>query len=145
MCTTADLSPSYLGSNGATGEIVLSFAVRNIGTGPCHTYGFPGVRFLSGSGAGLPTRSTRTTHDVLGSTPATEIVLAPGQEATFRMITSDVGRDGGNGGCATAGALALIAPDDTATMHVSISNGAIECGTTSVSALQPGTGAVPGV
>ncbi len=144
-CTASELTPSYLGSNGAPGQIVLSFALRNDGGAACHTYGFPGVQFLGHGNAALPTRTTHTTQDVLGSTPEVEIVVAPGQDASFRMIAATVGRGGTNAGCATAGALQIIAPDDTATMHVAITNGVVECSVTSVSPLQPGHGAVPGV
>ncbi len=75
-CNASDLTPVYLGSNGAAGTIVLGFALKNTGSTTCHTYGWPGVQFLSSSGAALPTGSVRTTGDVVGSTPAS--ALTPG-------------------------------------------------------------------
>ncbi len=82
-CNASDLTPVYLGSNGAAGTIVLGFALKNTGSSTCHTYGWPGVQFLSSSGSPLPTGSVRTTGDVVGSTPATLVTLKPGEEASF--------------------------------------------------------------
>ncbi|MGH3417838.1 MAG: DUF4232 domain-containing protein, partial [Actinocrinis sp.] len=102
-CSASELTPRYLGSNGATGTVVLGFALKNMGSTTCHTYGWPGVEFLSSAGAALPTNATRTTGDVVGSTPANVLTLAPGQEASFRMVTSDMGPNGSS--CPTASAL----------------------------------------
>jgi hypothetical protein len=142
-CTAADLTAAFLGQNGATGNVVLEFSVRNRGTGRCHTYGYPGVQFLARDGHKLPTTPTRTTQDLLGTTTATAITLAPGAQASFRMVASSTAPGGGS--CPTAYALQIIAPDDTVPIKVSIPNGAYTCGKTTVSPLQPGTGAAPGV
>ena len=140
-CSASDLTPSYLGSNGAAGTIVLGFALKNTGTRTCHTYGWPGVEFLSSSGAALPTGSTRTTGDVVGSTPANPLTLAPGQEASFRMVTSDMGPGGSS--CPTASALQIFAPDDTVKMKLSL-GGVAACGKTTLSPLLPGDSAFAG-
>src|SRR5579863_1352861 len=140
-CTASDLTPVYLGSNGAAGTIVLGFALKNTGSTTCHTYGWPGVQFLSSSGAALPTGSVRTTGDVVGSTPANTLTLAPGDEASFRMVTSDMGPNGSS--CPTAADLQIYAPDDTVKMKVSVS-GVAACGKSTVSPLMPGTSAFAG-
>jgi hypothetical protein len=140
-CTAADLTPSFLGSNGAAGTIVLGFALKNTGSTTCHTYGWPGVEFLSSSGAALPTDATRTTGDVVGSTPAAVLTLAPGQEASFRMVTSDMGP--GGSACPSAAALQIYAPDDTATLKVTVS-GIAACGRATLSPMMPGDSAFAG-
>jgi hypothetical protein len=140
-CTAAELTPSYLGSNGAAGTIVLGFALKNSGSTTCHTYGWPGVEFLSSSGAALPTGSTRTTGDVVGSTPAAELTLAPGEAASFRMVTSDMGPNGS--GCPTASALQIYAPDDTVKMKVAL-HGVAACGKATLSPMLPGDSAFAG-
>jgi hypothetical protein len=140
-CTAADLTPSYLGSNGAAGTVVLGFALKNSGSTTCHSYGWPGVEFLSSSGAALPTHATRTTGDVVGSTPAGELTLAPGESASFRMVTSDIGAGGGS--CPTASSLQIYAPDDTVKMHVSLP-GVAACGKITLSPLLPGVSAFAG-
>lgn len=138
-CVGANLAVSFLGQQGATGHGELGFALRNTGAHSCHTFGYPGVLFLTASGAPLPTASTRTTHDFFGTAPETALTLAPGAKVSFRLgVTHGVVS---SAGCRTAGALQVIAPDDTATLRVRIPGGAYECGTATVSPLQPATSA----
>ncbi|MEA2158881.1 MAG: hypothetical protein QOD66_1261 [Solirubrobacteraceae bacterium] len=138
-CVAADLALSFLGQQGATGHGELGFALRNTSAGSCHTFGYPGVLFLTRSGAPLPTASTRTTHDFFGSASVQSLVLAPGATASFRVgVTHGIGS---SAGCTTAAALQAIAPDDTATLRVAIPGGAYECGTATVSPLESGNGA----
>src|ERR1019366_6839808 len=54
-CRAADFSLSFLGGQGATGHGELGFALRNISTATCRTYGYPGVQFLDRGGHALPT------------------------------------------------------------------------------------------
>ena len=141
-CVAAMLSLSYLGGQGATGHGELGFGLRNTSGTTCHTFGFPGVLFLSKSGQGLTTQTMRTTHDFFGIAPETRITVAPGQSVSFRLGVTHGAAS--NGGCATAYALQVIPPDDTATLKTAIPNGgAYECGTVTVSPLRPGTTAFP--
>lgn len=139
-CTAADLTPGFLNSNGATGHIVIAFVLKNTGSSSCRTYGYPGVAFLSQAGALLTTNATRTSDDFAGHLPESAITLAPGQEASFRMVTSDVGSSQSD--CANAHGLQVIAPDDTATMKISLPEPISFCdGKATVSPLVAGTGA----
>ena len=107
-CRAAGLALRFLGQQGATGHGELGFAVRNTGSASCRTFGYPGVQFLDASGGGLPTRSQRVTDDFVGSLPVTEIVLAPGASASFRL-----GVTHGNAspaGCTTAHGLQAYPP-----------------------------------
>lgn len=140
-CTAADLTPSFLGSNGAAGHIVLGFALRNRSAGTCHTYGFPGIAFLDAGGAVVSTSVARSTNDFAGPVPKVGIELSPGAQASFRIVTSDV--SSGAGSCPTVAGVQIIAPDDTATMRVSLSSPVLDCGKPTVSPLQPGTKAFP--
>jgi hypothetical protein len=141
-CTAADLAVSFLGGQGATGHGELGFELRNISGATCHTYGYPGVQFTDRAGKPLPTKSTRTTQDFFGSVPEKKLVVAPGQNVSFRLgVTHGAASPVG---CTTAYGLQVIPPDDTATLHVTIVNGgAYECGTATVSPLQQGTSAFP--
>jgi hypothetical protein len=141
-CVAADLTPSFLGTNGAAGTIAVGFALKNTSSAPCHTYGWPGVEFLSSSGSALPTDAVRTTTDMLGATPASEITLQPGQKASFRLIASQFAENS-NTSCATATALQIIAPDDSATFNATISGGIPACGKATLSPLMVGTSAWP--
>jgi hypothetical protein len=137
LCTADRLTLSFLGQQGATGHGELGFALRNAGTVTCHTFGFPGVLFLSSTGAPLPTSAQRVTRDFFGSAPATALALAPGQSASFRLGVTH--GQASSAGCVTAAALQVIPPDDTRTLHVTIPQGAYECGVATVSPLRPGT------
>jgi hypothetical protein len=143
-CTAADLTPVFLGSDGATGRVVLAFALRNKGTAACHTYGWPGVQFAAAGGSPIPTTTTRTTNDLLGSTPAAALTLGAGQEASFRIIVPD-SKNGSNVGCSTAGEVRIIAPDDTASMVATLTAPVTVCGTATLSPLLSGTDAAPSV
>jgi hypothetical protein len=136
------LTPSLLGGEGATGHIELGFALKNTSSGPCHTYGYPGIEFLDASGQGLSTNTMRTTHDFFGSLPLAPLTVASGATVSFRVGTSDVTGSGPK--CVTAHALQVIAPDDTATMKVQLPHATYECGNATVSPLQPGTTAFSG-
>jgi len=139
QCVAAGLSLSYLGGQGATGHGELGFALKNTGSGACATGGYPGIEFLAGDGSALATTPQHTTDDFFGHLALQKITLQPGQTASFRLGVSHGG--GSSTGCNTAAGLQVIAPNDTATLKVQIPNGASECGTTTVSPLQPGTSA----
>jgi Protein of unknown function (DUF4232) len=139
-CVAADLTPSFLGTNGAAGTIALGFALKNTSSSSCSTYGWPGVEFLDSSGTGLSTNYVRTSSDIFGSTPAKVIALASGQQASFRLIASDFAA---SSSCSNASALQIISPNDTATMSVPISGGVPACGKETLSPMMTGTSAWP--
>lgn len=114
--------------------------MRNTGV-RCNTIGYPGVLFLSRSGASLPTSPTHTTSDFFGHSPLSQLIVAPGQTVSFRLgVTHGIGS---SAGCTTAYGVQVIPPNDTATLRVSIPGGAAECGTATVSPLRAGTSAFP--
>jgi hypothetical protein len=139
-CRAADLSLSFLGGQGATGHGLLGFALRNTGSQPCTTIGYPGIQFLDKAGNALPTIPRRTTQDFFGTIPKLPLTVAPGGTVSFRLgvthgMTSTVG-------CTTAYGLQVIPPNDTATLRTAITNGgAYECQTATVSPLAQGTSA----
>ena len=77
----------------------------------------------------------------VGSTPAGVLTLRPGEEASFRMVTSDMGPNGSS--CPTASALQIYAPDDTVTMKVAL-DGVAACGKATLSPMMPGDSAFAG-
>ena len=139
-CVAADLTPSFLGTNGAAGTIAVGFALKNTSGSSCSTYGWPGVEFLDSGGTGLSTNYVRTSSDIFGSTPAKVISLASGQQASFRLIASDFAA---SSSCSNATALQIIAPNDTATMSVPLSGGVPACGRETLSPMMAGTSAWP--
>ncbi len=140
-CRAASMSLSFLGQQGGMGHGEIGFVLKNTGTVPCRTYGWPGILFLDQAGNPLPTVPHHTTNDFFGSTPAMALVIAPGASASFRL---DVGHGvATSNGCATAYALQVIPPNDTATLKTSIPNGAYECQDANVSPLRSGASAYP--
>lgn len=139
-CRAANLSLSFIGGQGATGHGLLGFALRNTGSEPCTTFGYPGIQFLDQAGNALPTIPTHTTQDYFGTVPKLLLTVAPGATVSFRIgvthgMTSTVG-------CTTAYGLQVIPPNDTATLRTAIRNGgAYECRTATVSPLAQGTSA----
>ncbi len=140
-CRAADLSLSFLGQQGGMGHGEIGFQLRNTSSTSCATYGYPGIQFLDQQGRPLPTIPHHTTNDFFGATPAVPLVIAPGQSASFRL---DVGHGvATSNGCATAYALQVIPPNDTATLRTTIPNGSYECRDANVSPLRAGTAAYP--
>jgi hypothetical protein len=142
MCRASGLELTYLGGQGATGHGELGFALRNSSGALCHTLGYPGIQFLDGSGRPLPTASTRTTQDYFGTTPLESLLVGPGATFSFRIgVTHGIAS---SAGCTTASGLAVIPPNDTASLRVALRGGAYECGTATVSPVRPGDSAYIG-
>ena len=139
LCRAGGLSLIYLGQQGATGHGIVGVMLRNTGRSSCHTFGYPGVLWLTKTGAALPTTSVRTTHDFFGPAPLTSLTVAPGGTFSFRLgVTHGAA---GTAGCATAYGLQVIPPDDTHTLRLTIPNGAFQCRTTTISPVRPGSSA----
>jgi hypothetical protein len=139
LCMAATLSLSYLGQQGAAGHGIVGFLLRNTGGTSCHTFGFPGILWLTKTGAALPTTTQRTTHDFFGPAPLISLTVPPGGTFSFRLgVTHGAG---GETGCTTAAGLQVIPPNDTHTLRVTIPNGVFECRTTTVSPVRPGSSA----
>src|ERR1700733_14538156 len=139
--TASTLALSFLGQQGGMGHGEIGFQLRNTSSTSCRTYGWPGIQFLDQSGAPLPTIPHHTTSDFFGNSTAIPLVIAPGDSASFRL---DVGHGvATSNGCATAYALQVIAPNDTATLRTAIPNGAYECRDANVSPLRAGDSAYP--
>jgi hypothetical protein len=141
LCRAGNLALTFLGQQGALGHGVVGFALRNTGSSSCHTFGYPGILWLSRSGAPLPTTSMRTTRDFFGPAPLASLTVAPGGTVSFRLGVTHMSTGGGTAGCTTAAALQVIPPNDTSTLRVTIPNGAFECRATTVTPLRPGKSA----
>ncbi len=139
LCRAGVLRLSFLGGRAAAGHGELGFSLRNTGTTPCSTGGYPGILFLDRSGAPLPTTPRHTTDDFFGHVALGRLAIPPGASFSFRLGVSQVAGPGA--GCRTAYGLQVIAPDDTQTMRVGLPAGTSECGTTTVSPVAPGSGA----
>ncbi|HXO07972.1 MAG TPA: DUF4232 domain-containing protein [Solirubrobacteraceae bacterium] len=140
-CRASGLALSYLGGQGATGHGLLGFALRNTRSTSCNTIGYPGIQFLGKSGEPLPTHAIHTTEDFFGHTKLRKVVVGAGKETSFRLGVTHGATSTKH--CTLAYGLQVIAPNDTATLRVSIPDGVLECGSATVSPMQPGTSAYP--
>ena len=140
ICRAAGVKLVYLGGQGATGHGLLGFAIRNTGSAPCTTVGYPGIQFVSKRGAPLPTRPRHTTDDFFGKTTYASVTVAPGKTASFRLgVTHGLASPKG---CVTAAAVQVIVPNDTTPVRMPVSHGVYECrGIVTVSPMQPGDSA----
>ncbi|MGA9859867.1 MAG: DUF4232 domain-containing protein [Solirubrobacteraceae bacterium] len=83
-CAGAQLAPSYAGTDGATGHMEVTIALRNVSAHPCRIIGYPAARLL---GAGGATLSFRVLHghgffpDTM--TPPKRVLIRPGTSAHF--------------------------------------------------------------
>lgn len=135
-CRAANLRLSFVSENDAAGHGLLGFSLKNVGSAPCHTYGFPGVLFLNAHGSALSTIPHHITSDYFGPAPEGEVTIAPGQMASFRIGVTHGAIPGSV--CTTAYGLQVIPPDDTATLRTSFTSGAYECRDADVSPIEPG-------
>lgn len=141
ICRAADLSGAFLGGQAATGHGLLGFSLHNVSGHTCVTVGYPGIQFLTQSGHSLPTTPVHTTQDFFGSLTNHPLSVSPGATVSFRLGVTHGAAS--TNGCTTAYALQVIPPNDTATLRITIANGAYECQTATVSPMQIGTTAYP--
>lgn len=141
-CRAANLSLSFVGEDDAAGHGLLKFALKNVSSTPCHTYGFPGVLFLDAHGAALGTVPHHVTSDYFGPAPEGEVMLNPGQIASFRIGVTHGAIPGSV--CTTAYGLQVIPPNDTAAVRTSFASGAYECQGADVSPIEPDSTAYGG-
>ena len=138
-CSAGGLSLSFIGEQAAMGHGVLGFSLKNTSSSSCTTRGYPGVRVLDKADTPMPMIAAHATEDFLGSAPLRRLTVAPGATVSFRLVvtygltsTAD---------CRTAYGLQMTPPRDSATLRTSITNGAHECPTTTVTPLQRGDSA----
>ncbi len=84
ICAGSQLAPSYAGTEGATGHLELTLALRNVSGRACLVRGYPGARLLDSSGHPLPLRVSRGHGFFPDTVPAPRAVaLKPGSSAHF--------------------------------------------------------------
>ena len=110
--STAALTGSVVGSNGAAGTIETTVALKSTAGTTCILGGYPGLLLLSSTGAALPTTVVRKgTYTFTSMAPAT-VTLAPGQSTYFNIGYSDV-PVGSETNCPTSASLEVTPPNAT--------------------------------
>jgi uncharacterized protein DUF4232 len=107
----AKLTTSYLRTEGATGHLEVTFALRNTSSESCRVEGYPATRLLDASGKALPMRVQRG-HGFFADTmrPARWITLAPGGRARFGVSFVTNNEFAGAHTCRTAASAVAIMP-----------------------------------
>jgi hypothetical protein len=110
-CSGSQLATSYAGTEGATGHLELTLALRNVSGRPCRLRGYPGARLLDAGGRPLPLRVSRG-HGFFPDTAATPkaMVLKPGGRAHFGISFVTNNEFKGARVCRTAKAALSTAP-----------------------------------
>ena len=110
-CRPSQLALSYAGTEGATGHMELTVAVRNTSQTACELRGYPGARLLNGTGRALPLRVARG-HGFFPDTESAprRVSLAPGERAHFGVSFVTNNEYKGARTCRTARAAMLSAP-----------------------------------
>lgn len=110
-CAASQLRLSYAGTQGATGHLEVTLALRNTSGRPCLLRGYPAARLLNKRGVALPL----TTRRGGGFFPDAQrrprvVVLAPGQRARFGLSFVTNNEFAGARTCRTAAAAMSSAP-----------------------------------
>jgi hypothetical protein len=110
-CTGSQLATSYAGTEGATGHLELTLALRNVSGRACRLRGYPGARLLDAGGRPLPLRVSRG-HGFFPDTTGTPkaMMLKPGGRAHFGISFVTNNEFKGARVCRTAKAAMSAAP-----------------------------------
>ncbi len=122
-CSTGQLALSYLGTQGATGHLEVTFALHNVSARTCALRGYPGGQMLDTGGRRLPTHVKRG-HGFFPDTllAPRRVTLAPGASAHFGLSfsTNNEYRGGGRR-CPAAATLRSVPPNARQPLSVQVS------------------------
>lgn len=114
-CRPAQLALAYAGTEGATGHMELTLAVRNTSRATCELLGYPGARLLGGAGHALPLRVVRGHGFFPDTEPAPRrVALKPGASAHMGISFVTNNEYKGARVCRTATAAMVSAPGSAA-------------------------------
>jgi hypothetical protein len=105
------LAVTYVNTNGATGHLEVTFAMRNTSRRTCRIEGYPAAQLLDGAGRALPMRLQRG-HGFFPDTtrPPRVVMLKPGARARFGLSFVTNNEYAGAHVCRTAAAARSSAP-----------------------------------
>jgi hypothetical protein len=123
-CVTSQLTLTYTGTQGATGHLEATFALRNVSGRSCTLHGYPGAQLLDAAGRTLPTRLKQGR----GFFPDTllaprQVVLRPGGEARFGLGFADNNEYAGGRPCRSAAWLKSVPPHAAGALRVALTGG----------------------
>jgi hypothetical protein len=123
-CTSARLRLTFAGTQGATGHLEATFALRNASGTMCTLIGYPGARLLDAAGHPIPTRLKRGGGffpDTIGS--PRRVLLAPSASVRFGLSFVTNSEYAGAHRCVQATALESVPPGAGGALRVSLTGG----------------------
>lgn len=121
---------------GAAGSVYRDLVLTNTSSGPCTTFGFPGVSYLGISGTQVGAPATRA-----GGTDAVAVLLEPGQSAVAALRETRPENYGAECSMVPVSGLRIFPPEDTA--YVNIARAGYGCSSEEVQLLEVGPLAGP--
>jgi hypothetical protein len=115
-----------VGTQGATGHLEVTFALRNASGPMCTLRGYPGSRLLSAAGHTIATRLKRGGGffpDTMS--PPSRVLLAPSSSARFGLSFVTNSEYAGAHRCVRATALESVPPGGTGALRVSLTGGGV--------------------
>ena len=123
-CPGSALSFAYGGTQGATGHLEVTVALRNVSARRCTLRGYAGARLLDGAGHKLPVRVRRGGGFFPDSQARPRlVVLAPGARAAYGLSFATNNEYAGAHVCRDVAALLSRTPGATAWRRLSLGGG----------------------
>lgn len=121
-CRPSQLAATYAGTEGASGHLELTLALRNVSSTGCRLRGYPGARLLDAQGHPLPLRVSRG-HGFFPDTlpPPRTVIVSPGARAHFGISFPTNNEYAGAHSCRTADAALSAAPGWSAASWLRVS------------------------
>jgi Protein of unknown function (DUF4232) len=117
-CASSQLALSYAGTEGATGHLELTLALRNVGASACLLQGYPEARLLDRAGRTLPLHVSHGGGFFPDTMPAPRAVtVKPGASAHFGISFATNNEYKGARVCHTARSAMSAAPGAAAGWH----------------------------
>src|SRR5919202_271448 len=135
-CHTAGVRLSVDGVDAGAGNLVGTFRFTNTLDVACTVSGYPGAELRDDAGNPLPTSVVRGGGPAATRPGPTEVRVAPGASAIFRVHWEQV-PVGDETGCSTSAAVAVTPPDEYAPLILPMTIHACGGGRLDVSAVQP--------
>lgn len=133
-CPSGGLRLTFLASQGATGHLEVTFALRNASGTMCTLRGYPGARLLDAAGHSIVMRLKRGGGffpDTLS--PPSRVLLAPRASARFGLSFVTNNEYAGTRRCVRATALESVPPGAAGALRISLTGGGVPmivpCGT----------------
>jgi hypothetical protein len=125
-CRSSGLRLTFLASQGATGHLEVTFALRNASGTMCTLRGYPGARLLDAAGHAIVTRLKRGGGffpDTLS--PPSRVRLAPSASARFGLSFVTNNEYAGARRCVRAAALESVPPGGAGALRISLTGAGV--------------------